>query len=165
MGHGTSRARTRRPSHRLAKGLRRLWWRSRLLVIALCCAAAVTSALAMLSPEPLQLACVDQSAESQDASDAFPAPPGTVVVPVRLDTSLTAVIQEGDYIDVVASDAQGYLARRALVLPNSTPTAGSSGLFGTGPGQEVTLLAVSPDEAPALSTAALHSTVAAVLVP
>ncbi|PZR54199.1 flagellar biosynthesis protein FlgA [Xylanimonas oleitrophica] len=112
------------------------------------------------------------------------APAGTVVVPVRLDAAATALLRPGDRVDLVTTaahvvgpddDASGhaYLARRALVLPGATrtaPDAGGSGGLLAGPAASsgpapVTLVAVAPDDAPALSAASGSGTVAAVLVP
>lgn len=126
------------------------------------------------------------------------APEGTVVVPVRLDETAAGWLSPGDRVDLLArddggaspvsadagegdaddddadgdeADDDGYLARRALVLPGTdAPTdGGGGGLLGAdaGPsaGRDVTLVAVAPDDAPALSAASGWGTVGAVLVP
>jgi len=112
------------------------------------------------------------------------APRGTVVVPVRLEDTTTGWLHPGDRVDLVvtgdairggvataadgAGDDDGYLARRALVLPR--PAGGdpaTGGLLGSATGSSqgaVTLVAVSPDEAAALSAASGRGTVGAVLV-
>ncbi|MFE7407985.1 SAF domain-containing protein [Isoptericola sp. NPDC057559] len=112
------------------------------------------------------------------------APTGTVVVPVRLDATAADWLRPGDRVDLVrASEPDGgpggdpeddtspYLARRALVLPRpaaEVATDAGGGLLG-GPtgatdGIDVTLVAVSEDEAPGLSAASGGGTVGAVLV-
>jgi Flp pilus assembly protein CpaB len=114
------------------------------------------------------------------------APDGTVVVPVRLDDATAALLRPGDHVDLVSTayltadtdaaghptgDAAAYLARRALVLPTGSrddDATGSGGLLGgsTGSGTAtVTLVAVTPAEAPPLSAASGTGTLAAVLVP
>ena len=102
------------------------------------------------------------------------APAGSVVVPVRLDDATAALLRPGDRVDLVATavgSGPAHLARRALVLPSAGRTAdddGGSGLLGgTGgaAGGPVTLLAVGPEEAPALTAASSTGTVGAVLVP
>ncbi len=120
------------------------------------------------------------------------APDGTVVVPVRLDDAATGLLRPGDRVDLVTTDAgpsgthpesahpdEGdaagdgtrHLARRALVLPGlggGAAGAGTGSLLGgvTGePSEPVTLVAVGPEEAPALSAASGRGTVSAVLVP
>ncbi len=100
------------------------------------------------------------------------APEGTVVVPVRLDDAATGLLRPGDRVDLVAADAgTRHLARRALVLPGLPRTGGGSdsgsllgGVTG-GTDAPVTLVAVAPEEAPALSAASGHGIVSAVLVP
>ncbi|MGW8565622.1 SAF domain-containing protein [Isoptericola sp. NPDC055881] len=112
------------------------------------------------------------------------APRGSVVVPVRLADTASGWLRPGDRVDlVVAHEAVGvgeggaradradvYLARRALVLPRptGTRTGTSSGLLGGGggtpEGADVTLVAVSEDEAPGLSAASGDGSVGAVLV-
>jgi len=111
------------------------------------------------------------------------APRGTVVVPVRLDDTASGWLRPGDRVDLVVTgdaaragatdekDDGGYLARRALVLPrpaDKEAVAGGGGLLGGGAtpaeGTDVTLVAVSEDEAPGLSAASGWGTVGAVLV-
>ncbi|MGF0117980.1 SAF domain-containing protein [Promicromonospora sp. Marseille-Q5078] len=115
------------------------------------------------------------------------APRGTVVVPVRLDDTASGWLQPGDRVDlVVTGDAaragatnedgddagpDAYLARRALVLPRPAVeggAAGGGGLLGgataSPDGTDVTLVAVSEDEAPGVSAASGWGTVGAVLV-
>jgi pilus assembly protein CpaB len=96
------------------------------------------------------------------------APRGTVVVAVGLVES--SWLAPGDRVDLLAADDRGRtLARRALVLPG--PAAGaeaSGGLLGgvaADGGEHVTLVAVDPDEAAAVSGASGWGAVVAVLVP
>jgi Flp pilus assembly protein CpaB len=106
------------------------------------------------------------------------APHGTVVVPVVLDATAAALLRPGDRVDLVTtaqpdtgSPDAAYLARGALVLPSAgrqpdEPTGG--GLLAGGAGaapSAATLLAVGPDEAPAVSAASGSGTLGAVLVP
>jgi pilus assembly protein CpaB len=106
------------------------------------------------------------------------APHGTVVVPVRLsDDAVAALLRPGDRIDLLAGTTSGsepdgaprYLARGALVLPvpaGREPEA-AGGLLG--PASEgdrpVTLVAVTPENAPELSAVSGWGSVTAVLVP
>jgi Flp pilus assembly protein CpaB len=106
------------------------------------------------------------------------APHGTVVVPVRLsDDAVAALLRPGDRIDLLAGTTSGsepdgaprYLARGALVLPvpaGREPEA-AGGLLG--PASEgdrpVTLVAVTPQDAPELSAVSGWGSVTAVLVP
>lgn len=106
------------------------------------------------------------------------APRGTVVVPVRLsDDAVAALLRPGDRVDLLAGTTSGgepagtphYLARGALVLP--VPAArkpeGAGGLLGPASDGDrpVTLVAVSPEDAPELSAVSGWGSVAAVLVP
>jgi Flp pilus assembly protein CpaB len=106
------------------------------------------------------------------------APHGTVVVPVRLsDDAVAALLRPGDRVDLLAGTTSGsepmaepqYLARSALVLP--VPAArepeGAGGLLGPAQGGDrpVTLVAVSPTDAPELSAVSGWGSVTAVLVP
>ncbi|MDO8152355.1 SAF domain-containing protein [Isoptericola sp. b408] len=102
------------------------------------------------------------------------APPGTVVVAVRLTES--GWLRPGDRIDLVATDDGGTrLARRAQVLPPAAEDPGSSavdepgagllGVPGAGDSTGVTLVAVSPEEAPAVSASSGWGAIAPVLVP
>ncbi len=103
------------------------------------------------------------------------APPGSVVVPVRLDGATAALLRPGDHVDLVATtpESPDYLARRALVLPSgaraSSDGGAGAGLLGSAGGGSsegaLTLLAVSDDEAPGLSAASSAGEIAAVLVP
>lgn len=115
------------------------------------------------------------------------APRGTVVVPVRLEDTAAGWLRPGDRVDLVltgeAARAAGtdradegdterddaYLARRALVLPRPDavePVDGGllAGATPTSQEADVTLVAVSKDEAPGLSAASGWGTVGAVLV-
>ncbi|MEG3614371.1 SAF domain-containing protein [Isoptericola haloaureus] len=103
---------------------------------------------------------------------AAAAPPGSVVVAVRLTES--DWLRPGDRVDLVATDDDGTrLARRAEVLPPPDEGAGADdeaggGLLGSATGgaaDPVTLLAVSPQEAAAVSAASGWGAVAPVLVP
>ncbi|WP_166850407.1 SAF domain-containing protein [Isoptericola sp. BMS4] len=121
---------------------------------------------------------------------AAQAPEGTVVVPVRLDDTAAGWLRPGDRVDLLsrvddaASGRDGgarapaerdYLARRALVLPRPATANGETGvaggLLGTGGtggaagDGGITLVAVSPEDAPGLSAASGWGTVGAVLVP
>ncbi|MFD6142990.1 SAF domain-containing protein [Promicromonospora sp. NPDC060271] len=106
------------------------------------------------------------------------APHGTVVVPVRLsDDAVAALLRPGDRIDLLAGTTSGgepdgaprYLARRALVLPvpaGREPEA-AGGLLGPAADGDrpVTLVAVTPADAPELSAISGWGAVTAVLVP
>ncbi|PFG44270.1 SAF domain-containing protein [Isoptericola jiangsuensis] len=96
------------------------------------------------------------------------APRGTVVVAVGLVEA--GWLAPGDRVDLLAADDRGRtLARRALVLPGPAARTDTSGglLGGTSAdgGDRVTLLAVDPDEAAAVSATSGWGTVTAVLVP
>jgi Flp pilus assembly protein CpaB len=106
------------------------------------------------------------------------APHGTVVVPVRLsDDAVAGLLRPGDRVDLLAgttsgsepADAPQYLARGALVLPVPAGRAPESagGLLGpvSDGGKPVTLVAVSPADAPELSAVSGWGSVTAVLVP
>ncbi|AEG45242.1 RcpC/CpaB family pilus assembly protein [Isoptericola variabilis] len=122
------------------------------------------------------------------------APEGTVVVPVLLDSAASGLLRPGDRVDLVAVDASvldphlephleaegtrpagdgdgtHHLARGALVLPGVTGAAdeGGASLLGgavTERNAPVTLVAVQPEEATALSAASARGVVSAVLVP
>lgn len=106
------------------------------------------------------------------------APRGTVVVPVRLsDDAVAALLRPGDRVDLLAgttssavpSDAPQYLARGALVLPvpaTRTPEGGGGLLGPVSDGDApVTLVAVTPKDAPELSAVSGWGSVTAVLVP
>ena len=98
------------------------------------------------------------------------APPGTAVVAVELDPVTTQMLEPGDRIDLIStsSDPPGYLTRDALVLPTGRKEPESTGgLFGaaTNASTPVTLLAVSPEDAPAITAASGQSALSAVLVP
>ena len=95
-------------------------------------------------------------------------PAGLVVVPLRLDSSTTAVLAPGDLVDLVGltTDGPRHLARSALVLPPRVEPVSASGLFSAGqPQPGMVLVAVSPDEAPGLASAAHSGQVTAILVP
>ncbi|WP_369369877.1 Flp pilus assembly protein CpaB [Promicromonospora sp. Populi] len=106
------------------------------------------------------------------------APRGTVVVPVRLsDGAVAALLRPGDRVDLLAGATPGiesagepqYLARNALVLPIPAEREPESagGLLGpASDGDEpVTLVAVTPRDAPELSAISGWGSVTAVLVP
>jgi pilus assembly protein CpaB len=106
------------------------------------------------------------------------APHGTVVVPVRLsDDAVAALLRAGDRVDLLAGTTSGsepaaapqYLARGALVLPvpAGREPEGASGLLGPASDGDrpVTLVAVSPEDAPELSAVSGWGSVTAVLVP
>jgi Flp pilus assembly protein CpaB len=106
------------------------------------------------------------------------APRGTVVVPVRLsDDAVASLLRPGDRVDLLAGTTSGsapadvpqYLARGALVLPvpaERTPE-GAGGLLGPASDGDrpVTLVAVTPEDAPQLSAVSGWGSVTAVLVP
>ncbi|MBD5786585.1 flagellar biosynthesis protein FlgA [Cellulosimicrobium terreum] len=100
------------------------------------------------------------------------APEGTVVVPVRLDPEVAALLVPGDRVDlVVAEDVTGmpdpFLARGALVVPGRG-AAGSGGVLDVvGPAEAggITLVAADPDEAARIAGATGWAEVRAVLVP
>jgi Flp pilus assembly protein CpaB len=106
------------------------------------------------------------------------APRGTVVVPVRLsDDAVAALLRPGDRVDLLAGTTSGseptgapqYLARGALVLPvpaRRAPEA-AGGLLGPASDGDrpVTLVAVTPEDAPELSAVSGWGSVTAVLVP
>jgi len=98
------------------------------------------------------------------------APPGSVVVGVRFNAVTASILQPGDRIDLVAATgaAPSVIARGALVLPPRLQTegAGEGGLFSANTAAPlITLVAVTPDEAPNLSAAAHLDQVTAILVP
>jgi Flp pilus assembly protein CpaB len=98
------------------------------------------------------------------------APPGMVVVPIRLDAGSTAVLVAGDVVDLVAVTGDGpqLLARSALVLPARAepPRSSSWGALGNvNPQVAVTLIAVHPGEAPYVASSAHLGQVTAILVP
>ncbi|MFI2365745.1 RcpC/CpaB family pilus assembly protein [Promicromonospora sp. NPDC019610] len=106
------------------------------------------------------------------------APRGTVVVPVRLsDDAVAALLRPGDRVDLLAGTTSGsepdgeprYLARGARVLPvpagrEPKDAGGLLGPVSDGEGP-VTLVAVTPEEAPELSAVSGWGSVTAVLVP
>jgi len=89
-------------------------------------------------------------------------PAGTVVATVRLaDPQMVALLSPGDKVDVLAAPVEGgpgtVVARRAVVLPSPEPPTSDDGLFSactTTDRPTTVVLAVSPDEMPALSGAA-----------
>jgi pilus assembly protein CpaB len=106
------------------------------------------------------------------------APHGTVVVPVRLsDDAVADLLRPGDRVDLLAGTTSGSepageprsLARASLVLPvpDAREPKDAGGLLGAAPDGEgpVTLVAVSPDDAPELSAVSGWGSVTAVLVP
>ena len=107
------------------------------------------------------------------ASDEVHGPPGTVVATVRFaDPAVAGLLSAGMHIDVLAATAEGgpggVVARRALVLPLSRQSASHGGLLGGGASGDDSvpvLVAVSPDEAPALAGAAASAVLSAVVVP
>jgi Flp pilus assembly protein CpaB len=98
------------------------------------------------------------------------APPGTVVVPLKLDAVTTSILTPGDRVDLIAATAEGSVtvANSALVLPPRFETeSGGSGLFsspGTMP-TPITLVAVTPTQAPNLAAHAHQNQVTAILIP
>jgi pilus assembly protein CpaB len=113
-----------------------------------------------------------------DAGVSAAAPRGTVVVPVRLsDDAVATLLRPGDRVDLLAGTTLGsepattpqYLARGALVLPvpAGREPEGAGGLLGPASDGDrpVTLVAVSPEDAPELSAVSGWGSVTAVLVP
>ncbi|WP_146927201.1 Flp pilus assembly protein CpaB [Cellulomonas xylanilytica] len=107
------------------------------------------------------------------ADDDVRGPPGTVVATVRFaDPAVAGLLSPGMRVDVLAATAEGgpggVVATRALVLPVAQRTASAQsplGLGGSGDDSVPVLLAVSPDEAPALAGAAASALLSAVVVP
>jgi len=105
------------------------------------------------------------------ASGDLAGPPGTVVAAVRFaDPAMAGLLTPGTRVDVLAAaaetGAQGVVvARRALVLPVA-PGDDEGWSVGAGDADAPpVLLAVTPDEAAALSGAAVTSLLSAVVVP
>lgn len=107
------------------------------------------------------------------ADDDVHGPPGTVVATVRFaDPAVAGLLSPGMRVDVLAATPEGgpggVVATRALVLPVARRTASASstlGLGGSGDASVPVLLAVTPDEAPALAGAAASALLSAVVVP
>ena len=97
------------------------------------------------------------------------APPGTVVVPLRFDAVTTSILMAGDRVNLVAvsSDGPAVIANSALVLPpRLEPTGSTGGIFSVGGSTvPVTLVAVNPNEAPEVASAAHLNLVTAILIP
>ncbi|GEL95016.1 hypothetical protein CCO02nite_16740 [Cellulomonas composti] len=104
-------------------------------------------------------------------------PAGTVVAAVRLsDPAVAALLAPGTRVDVLAATPETgesgvVVARRALVLPvpgtGDDGAGGGLGLGGADRQQDASpvLLAVQPDEAPALAGAAASALLSVVVVP
>lgn len=107
------------------------------------------------------------------ADDEVRGPPGTVVATVRFaDPAVAGLLSPGMRVDVLAATPEGgpggVVATRALVLPvarRASPEQSALELGGSGDDSVPVLLAVSPDEAPALAGAAASSLLSAVVVP
>lgn len=107
------------------------------------------------------------------ADDEVRGPPGTVVATVRFaDPAVASLLTPGMRVDVLAATPEGgpgsVVATRALVLPvarRASPEQSAPSLGGSGDASVPVLLAVSPDEAPALAGAAASSLLSAVVVP
>ncbi|GEL98394.1 SAF domain-containing protein [Cellulomonas terrae] len=105
--------------------------------------------------------------------DDVRGPPGTVVATVRFaDPAVADLLSPGMRVDVLAATPEGgpggVVATRALVLPvarRASPEQSALALGGSGDDSVPVLLAVSPDEAPALAGAAASSLLSAVVVP
>jgi Flp pilus assembly protein CpaB len=105
--------------------------------------------------------------------DDVRGPPGTVVATVRFaDPAVAGLLSPGMRVDVLSATPEGgpggVVATRALVLPVARRAAAAGGplsLGGTGDDSVPVLLAVSPDEAPALAGAAASALLSAVVVP
>ena len=97
------------------------------------------------------------------------APPGLVVVPVRLDSVTASILVPGDLVDLVAVASEGptVVAHQALVLPPRLETqATASGLFTSGStATPVTLVAVTPTDAPQVAAATHLNQITAILIP
>ena len=100
-------------------------------------------------------------------------PPGTVVAAVRLsDDDVAALLVPGTHVDVLAATPETgevgvVVARRALVLPVAAPPDQGGSVLGgaTAADTQPVLLAVAPDEAPALAGAAASALLSVVVVP
>ncbi len=107
------------------------------------------------------------------APDDVRGPPGTVVATVRFaDPAVADLLTAGMRVDVLAATAEGgpggVVARRALVLPVARRAPSPGGLLAGNAGDDDSvpvLLAVAPDEAPALAGAAASAVLSAVVVP
>ena len=106
--------------------------------------------------------------------DEVRGPPGTVVATVRFaDPAVARLLTAGMRVDVLAATPEGgpggVVATRALVLPVARrpdpDEGGALGLGGSGDDSVPVLLAVTPDEAPALAGAAASALLSAVVVP
>jgi len=100
------------------------------------------------------------------------APPGMVVVPLRLDAVTTSVLVPGDRVDLVAitNDGPNVVARNALILPArlEVASAASGGLFSAGATSstpQVTLAAVTPGEAAQVASGAHLNQITAIIIP
>jgi pilus assembly protein CpaB len=106
-------------------------------------------------------------------SDEVRGPAGTVVATVRFaDPAVSGLLSAGMHVDVLAATAEGgpggVVARRALVLPVARRSPDAGGLLGGHASDDDSvpvLVAVSPDEAPALAGAAASAVLSAVVVP
>jgi len=106
------------------------------------------------------------------ADEEVRGPAGTVVATVRFaDPAVAGLLSPGMRVDVLAATAEGgpggVVATRALVLPvaRQDDAAGTLGLAGSGDTSVPVLLAVAPQEAPALAGAAASALLSAVVVP
>ena len=106
------------------------------------------------------------------APDEVRGPAGTVVATVRFaDPAVAGLLSAGMHVDVLAATAEGgpggVVARRALVLPVARQPSEPGGLLGGPAGDDSVpvLVAVSPEEAPALAGAAASAVLSAVVVP
>jgi len=109
------------------------------------------------------------------ASGVPGGPPGTVVAAVRFgDPAVAALLAPGAHVDVLAAavetGGQGVVvAHRALVLPVAAPADADHGAGWsvglTGDEAPPVLLAVTPQEAAALSGSAVAAVLSAVVVP
>ncbi|UFU07303.1 SAF domain-containing protein [Ruania halotolerans] len=107
------------------------------------------------------------------------APPGTVVLPVRLaDPAMMALVRVGDRMDLYqaptdsaslagAAGPAELVAESALVLSRMDSDAGAAGLLGVDTSEQpgVVVVAVADDDATVLSGAGSLAPVRAVLVP
>ena len=108
------------------------------------------------------------------AADEVRGPPGTVVATVRFaDPAVAGLLSAGMHVDVLAATAEGGPggvvatpgARPAGRPPDRRAAGRCSAVGGSGDDSVPVLVAVSPDEAPALAGAAASALLSAVVVP
>src|SRR6478735_2281822 len=182
------------PGHRpVSVRLRITLWRCRYLVAAICLGIAASATVHALRPPDAPTVAVVVAARAVEAGVALTAsdiriarypvagvpdgavrgPSGTVVATVRFaDPAVAGLLAPGMHVDILAATAEGgpggVVARRALVLPTARRSPAAGGLLGGSPTDDDSvpvLVAVSPEEAPALAGAAASALLSAVVVP